>query len=508
MGLTLLTERHHQQIAGVLSCYDRILIQGTLPGLCYAEGMTSYLYARQIRIFDYPRFAQSLRDQLRENAERLAAENGLEIEFIRRTKSFRKEEKVRQILRQRGSHPGLVCVFSAMEPCGSYQPWHNKQTGKTYLRPDDGKCLHYYFYFIDPDLGLGYVRVPTWCPFRLQIYLNGHHRLARRLERHKIEHVLLDNAFTQIGDFERAQRIADDWPVEQLPRRLDEFAQRYCPVIRSLGVAYHWSLDQVEFATDLVFRRREDLQAIYGTLTRTAIHTVKPDNVATFLGRKLHPLYQGEVGTRFNTRIEGTRIKHTMGWVSIKMYDKFGSILRIETTVNDVSFFRHYRTVEQRDGTTVTKWAAMKKSIYSLPALREALQAANRRYLEFLSTLDDPRAGIDRLQKVTEPVREKERSYPGLNFFSASDQALMETLARGEFNLRGFQNKTLRTHLGEKTTAQLSRLLKRLRLHGLIKKVGHSYRYYLTVLGKHVIATGLKLKNLVLIPQLALAPGS
>ena len=233
---------------------------------------------------------------------------------------------------------------------------------------------------------------------------------------------------------------------------------------------------------------------------------MKPDNVATFLGRKLHPLYQGEVGSRFNTRIEGTRIKHTMGWVSIKMYDKFGLILRIETTVNDVSFFRHYRTVEQRNGIPVTKWAAMKKSIYSLPALREALQAANRRYLEFISTLDDPSAGIDRLQKVTEPVRENDRSYRGLNFFSASDQALMEALARGEFNLRGLQNKTLRAHLGEKTSGQISRLLKQLRLHGLIKKVGHTYRYYLTLLGKHVIAAGLKLKNLVLIPQLALVP--
>lgn len=135
MGLTLLTERHHPQIAGVISCYDGILIQGTLPGLCYAEGITSYLSARQIRIFDYPRFAQPLRDQLRENAERLAAENGLESEFIRRPKSFRQEEKVRQILRQRGSRPGLVCIFSAMEPWGSYQPWYNKPTGKNLSAP-------------------------------------------------------------------------------------------------------------------------------------------------------------------------------------------------------------------------------------------------------------------------------------------------------------------------------------------------------------------------------------
>src|SRR3970040_1687558 len=210
MGLTLLTERHSEEIVGVISCFDRILIQGTLPGLCYAEGMTGYLYARQIRIFDYPRFAQPLRDALRDNAERLAAENGLTIQFIRRTQSFRKEDKVQEMLRQRGDHPGLVCIFSAMEPCSSYQPWHDKQTGKTYLRPDDGKCLHYYFYFLDEELGLCYVRVPTWCPFRLQVYLNGHHRLARRLSRRGIDHTLLDNAFSQIEDFARAQRLADD----------------------------------------------------------------------------------------------------------------------------------------------------------------------------------------------------------------------------------------------------------------------------------------------------------
>ena len=456
----------------MLSCYDRMLIQGTLPGLCYAEGMTGYLYAHHIRIFDYAQWAQPLREPLRENAERLASENGLEIEFIRRPKSFRKEDKIHQVLKQRGDHPGLVWIFSVMEPCSTYRPWHDKTTGKTYLRPDDGKCLHYYFYFIDEELGRCYVRVPTWCPFRLQIYLNGHHRLACRLKHQQIDSTRLDNAFVEIGDFERAQKIADDWPVEKLHRKLGEWAERYCPVIRQFEVSYHWSLDQVEFSTDLVFRHREDLQAIYDCLTRTAIHTVKPDNIATFLGRKLSPLYPGERGNRFNIRIEGTRIKHTMGPVSIKMYDKFGLILRLEVTVNDVSFFPHYRTVEQRDGSTVTQWAPMKKSIYSLPALREVLAAANRRYLEFLSTLDDPTAGIDRLRKVSEPARENERSYRGLNFFSAEDQTLIEALARGEFNLRGLYNRTLRARLREKTSGQISRLLKRLRLHGLVKKVG------------------------------------
>ena len=88
-------------------------------------------------------------------------------------------------------------------------------------------------------------------------------------------------------------------------------------------------MDQCEYATDIVFGKQADLQAIYENLARTAIHTVKPDNIATFLGRKLSTQYEGEMGNRFNIRIEGTRIKHTRGPVSIKLYDKFGLLLRI-----------------------------------------------------------------------------------------------------------------------------------------------------------------------------------
>jgi len=245
------------------------------------------------------------------------------------------------------------------------------------------------------------------------------------------------------------------------------------------------------------------LAAIYGNLTRTAIHTVKPDNIATFLGRKLNLQYEGEMGNRFNIRIEGTRIKHTMGPVSLKLYDKFGLILRIETTVNDLTFFKHYREVEHRDGTKETKWASMQKTIYSLPALRELLEAANRRYLEFLSTIEDPRNGRDKLDKLSQPVRQKSRSYPGFNLFAAADETLLCVIARGEFNISGLQNKSLRRFLRDKNSGQVSRLLKRLRLHGLVKKVGRTYKYYLTQFGKDVIATGLKLRELVVIPQLA-----
>jgi hypothetical protein len=480
-----------------------MLIFGTLPKICFAGGITSFLYERKIRIFDYPKFAEPFRNRIRENAEKMAVEAGIEIEFVRK-RNFRKEDRVKEILASRGEQAGLVCIFSAMEPCSTYKPWHNKQTGKTYLIPDDGKCLHYYFYFVDEELGLCHVRVPTWLPCRLQICFNGHNWLAGQLNKLGIDYRMADNAFSHIADWQQAQRISNGGEAKRIHARLDESARRCCPIYRDFATGYHWSVDQCEYATDIVFGKQADLQAIYKNLARTAIHTVKPDNIATFLGRKLSPQFEGEMGNRFNIRIEGTRIKHTMGPVSIKLYDKFGLMLRIETTVNDLTFFKHYREVEHRDGSRETKWASMQKTIYSLPALRELLEAANRRYLEFLSTIEDPRAGRNKLDKLSQPVEQEGRRYSGFNLFDPDDENLLCSIVRGEFNISGLQNKTLRLHLPERSSSQVSRLLKRLRTHGLVKKVGHTYKYYVTAFGKEVVATALKLRELVIIPQLAL----
>ena len=174
-----LEERYDERIAGVLSCYDRIVVTGTLPTVCYAAGMTRFLFANAIRIMDYPDFASKLRDRVRERAASLAREAGVGIEHIAKS-HVRKEAVVAKVLEERGEHPGLVHVISAMEACDCYQPWHDKTTHKNFVRPDSGKCLHYYFYFMDNDLGLVYLRVPTWAPFRLQFYCNGHNCGFRR----------------------------------------------------------------------------------------------------------------------------------------------------------------------------------------------------------------------------------------------------------------------------------------------------------------------------------------
>ncbi len=496
-------DRHADKIRGVLSCFDRVVLTGTLPDLCHADAMARFLGARQIRLFDYPRWAEPFRDTIRTHAEQLAQKAGLTIEFIRRLKTFRKEERIKAIVAARGDHPGLVHIFSAMEACPSYKPWHDKQTGKTVLRATEAKCLHYYFYFIDPALGLCYLRVPTWAPFRLQFYCNGHGVLARRLARQGIAYTLLDNAFVDIADWGRAQALADAWDVHRLHRQLDRLATTYCPVLGDFPAGVHWSCMQVEYATDVVFQRQADFQPLYAALTATAIHAVKPDQVATFLGRKLTGRYQDELGNDFATRIQGTRIRHHMGPTALKLYDKFGLIARVECTANDVTFFQHHRTVEHRDGTTEFKLAPVRKSIYSLPVLRDLLGAATHRYLHFLAAIEDPRPGLHALEKIATPIHDGERSYRGFNLFHGPDLELFRTILRGEFTISGFQARQLRAHLSSLSGAQLSRLLKRLRTHGLIKKIGKRYKYYLTTLGRTVATTALKLRELVVIPLLS-----
>jgi hypothetical protein len=501
-----LTERYAAKLHGVLSCYDRIIVSGTLPGACYAGGMTSFLYSRGIRIFDYPRFAEPLRDRIRERALQVCQAAGVALEHVNKS-HIRKEELVARVLAARApcerDRPGLVHVISAMESCQSYKPWLNKANGHVFLRPDTGKCLHYYFYFIDEALGLCYLRVPTWAPFALQFYCNGHSALARSLAHEGIDFLQEDNAFLRVADLARAQALADAFNPEQLHRRLTRYAHWLCPVAQVFAQDdWHWSLRQAEYSTDLMFRSAQTLMPLYDTLSRQAVLAADAPRVAGFLGKKITPTLAQEIGARLSTRIEGRCIKHTMGAAGVKVYDKFSRVLRLETTVNDVSFFKHHRKVEHKGAAATRELAPLKKSIYSLIDLREILLGCNQRYLAFLSSLDDPSAGERDLQRLSQARVGADPSVKGLNFFNPADQTLLRTLQHGEFNIRGWRRADLVARLGT-TPSAMTRQLRRLRALGLIKKVTHTYRYYLTRLGRAAIAAACSLTRFNIVPAMA-----
>jgi hypothetical protein len=494
-------DRYGNAVLGEFSCFDRVVIGGTLTEICHTAGVAQYVLSKGSRILDMPRVFEPMKAEITANARALAEAHGLQIEYIRR-KNFRKEDRIREILEERGSHPGLVHVFSALERVNTFRAGSRKDSGHPFIAPRQGQCLHYYFYFVDPEFGLCYLRVPTWAPFRLQFYFNGHNWLARQLDKEDVKYTMVDNCFVSISDLDRAQEIVADFPIRDLHSKLDDLGRLMCPAIRHFRSGYHWGLMQVEYSTDVVFSLPEILTPLFDHLVRTAAHAVKVDHIATFLDRRLDSRFNGEIGNRFHTRIEGTSIRHHMGRASIKMYDKLGRVLRVETTVNDVTIFRHHRMVEHRDGTRSKKTAPVKKSIYSLAILGRLMAAANRRYLDFLDALDDPSAGSRRLPKVAEPVRKKGRSYRGFNLFLNADLEVFLAIARGELAVDGIRNRDLRALLG-KSSRQVSRILRRLRLHGLVKIVGHRYKYYLTALGRSVVSCALQLRENVVIPALA-----
>ena len=499
-----LLTRYADKIVGVLGCYDRVVLSGTLMAIAHPEARAGVLRRAGIRCFDLEQYVEPIREQIRKNAERLAAEHGLQIQYLPKHNT-RKEEIVAEVLARRGPLPGLVHIMSAMETCTTYQPWHDKAAGRTGVKFKSGKCLHYYFYFLDPELGLCYVRVPTWAPYRLQVYFNGHHWLASRLKQARINSRLEDTAFVEIADWARAQELSDEFSVLGLHQKLAGFARRYCPPSTRFTDGYHWSVMQSEYALDIVFRRAEDLRPLYEEISRQAVLAVRIDERARFWDKRLSA--EAKASSRFFTRVEGTCIRHHLGRQSLKMYDRGGRILRIEATSNDITFFHHHRKVVHRDGSSEYKVAALKKSIYSLTDLAELMAAACRRYLDFVGTLEDRSAQRHDLDHISRPAHdERDRSWRGFNFFLTEDLSVLLALLRGEFTLNGLSGRRLRAQLIGKTPGQIARILKRLRLHGLIRKVGHTYRYYLTSLGRRALVAARKLTEFVLIPSLAPSP--
>ena len=142
--------------------------------------------------------------------------------------------------------------------------------------------------------------------------------------------------------------------------------------------------------------------------------------------------------------------------------------------------------------------ASMKKGIYSLTPLAKLLFAANRRYLEFISDIDGNSVGLKILNKISKSIKENNRPYKGFNMFDNDDLKLLFAITSGEFNISGFQNKNLRQRLPDKSCFQISRMLKLLRTHGMIKKISHTYKYYLIKLGREIIISALKMKNFFL----------
>jgi hypothetical protein len=495
-------QRFGQSILGRLHGFDRIRFRGTRRFLANVAGMMGYLWQRQVLLKDFKAFAGNVTAQVRQAAEETALRQGRPIEYLHNS-DMAKEDWARNIAKRDGIHQGLIGVLKSVECCRSYEVGPNRAEKKLELRSKPSKCLHYYHYFMDPEVGLTYVRLQTWFPFTVHVGMNGREWLARQMDKIGLRYQRRDNCFAWIEDWDRAQQLMNeqlrtDWPG--LLNRLLHQANPALSIVDAHPTPYYWSMDEGEWASDLAFASSATLAKLAPRLFRHAWLNFGSDDVMRFLGRKTtdqgpHGNFEGEVVTDLKRRADGTRIKHRLNANWIKMYDKQGSVLRVETVINNTRDMKVYRTKEGDEGGEMS-WQRLRKGVADIQRRTEISQAANDRYVEALASVDDSRSLAELAETVCEPVTWQGKRARGLNPLGKEDARLLEAVNRGEFAINGFRNRDLRKLLfakpkdktqERKQSSAITRKIRMLRAHGLIHKIPKTHRYQLSPLGADVI---------------------
>ena len=500
-------KRHNDRIIGIIAGYDRVVFRGTLRSISYVEGLEIFLRSRHVLNKDFGAFSERATRQLREHAREYARRAGRPY-LYQASSTASKQTLVQQIIQRDGVRQGLICVIACVEPCRTFKICGNRETKTVDLRSFDGKCEHVYFYFLDRDFGVMHVRLQTWFPFSIQICLNGREWLARQLDRARIGYEKRDNCFTWIERVEQAQRLLDRLWKRKWQRCLDAWARRAnCWLQTEDGRqlrGYYWSIRQQEFATDVMFRDGPTLAEICPALQRHAIERFRSHEVLRFLGRRNPARCQGEVCTRLSKRFEGVCIKHRVAENSIKMYDKEGSVLRIETTINNPRWFRVRRRTK-RQGQPCIAWLPMRKGIADIGRRAQVSRAANARYLDALSVVGETAPCHRVLDPVTRPVHDQGRCYRPLRPIAPADFGRLEPLQDARFLLHGFRNGELFDHWEDlladqdltrkQISGRITRWLALLRAHGLIYRLSGTYRYRLTKTGHQVVTIAASVRQ-------------
>lgn len=499
-------QRFAPRVIGALSGLDRIRFRGTKRFLANVRGLMGYLWQMQILLKDFPDFATAKTEALRRGVEEQAAGLGRPVLYLNSSQT-RKEEVALERARADGVTQGLIAVLSCVEPCLSVSVRRNRAAQKLELHYGPTKCLHYYHYYLDPQFGLRHVRTQTWFPFTVHACLNGREWLARQLDAARIGYVKRDNCFVDVADVPAAQALLDTQLRTDWSSRLTEWARQSNPAHDALFATcpapYYWSVEESEWATDVLFRSPEELAAVMPRFTRHGLEALRCVDVLRFLGarrsaeRGVIGSFQGEVVTDLKHRPEGVRLLHRVNRNWIKMYDKQGSVLRIETVLNDPRDLKVYRTKEG-DEEGPKQWLRLRKGVADLHRRTEVSQKANERYLESLATVEESQPLGALTERLSRPVEWHGRRVRALQPLAAADTALLAAVGRGEFLVNGFRNRDLRSLLyADATTdateqrrrsAAVTRQLRLLRAHGVIQKVAPTHRYQVTEYGRTVIA--------------------
>ena len=504
--------QNEAHVTGVLSGWDRLVFRGCLRSLAYLEAMSYFLRQMGVLLKDYADWSLKLSEAMKQACLAEAERRGRPVMYLR-SSEIRKDDLARQILRSHPVAEGLICLFTCLEPCMTYRVRGNRETQRLELRREQGKCLHVYKYWIDSQFGFTGARLQTWLPCNLQVYVNGREWLARRMDRRGLGHRREGNCFPHIDDFAAAQKMMNQMQRTDWIRALDRLRERLCPgYAKRLEGDCYWTAFQTEWATDLSFDSAASLQAIYNPLVRGAITALGCEDILRFMNKRRS--FQGEVESDLRQCVEGVRIKHRLGGNSVKAYDKAGSVLRIETTINNPDLFRVFRTA-QGDPEGEKEWRPLRKSVVDMSRRAEVSQQVNDRYADALASLDTTTPLVELVAPICRPIRRQGVRCRALQPWADEDRRLIEAAARAEFVTDGFANGDIASHLypcKNADKAQRARIASRvcyrlrlLRQHGLIRKVKNQRRYHVTPKGRRIFSAVLASQHATLQQLNALA---
>lgn len=487
-------------ISWSLSCFDRVIFKGHLP-INRAEELQKFVdYVLKLRRCDFmEKTAPQWSERLVEHGKKFAQKYGRTYEYVQGDSdkdAWAKEQRDKHAVKE-----GLIGVLCVMETCSTFKLGRADKRPIFVAKKVPQRVL--YYYFLDPRLGLMHVRLQTWAPFTCQIYVNGHDYLARKLTQQHIPFEQIDNCFTHLGDPQQAQRWASRFAKLPWPKILEKYARQVNPLLHKelKKLSHYWVTDQAEFATDVLFVGQHALAGLFVRLLEFALLTFTPKKVFAYLGRKWHERFDGEVQTRYRSQREpGTCVKHYMKNNWLKMYDKLGRMVRVETVINQPGEFKVFRACQHRDGTASTGWYPMRKGVGNLHHYQSHALACNQRYLEALAAVDDPTPSYDALHALTERQRQRGRSYAGFNPARQEETRLFAAVLAGDHIAQGFRNHDIRAALysaaktvkqRRRQSAAVGRMLKRLHVRGLVAKVPRTRRWRLTANGRRVLGDTL-----------------
>jgi hypothetical protein len=498
------------KIKGCLSTFDRMIFKGHFCFMHKKENRYYLLSQEKVLLKDFGKFAQKVTGEIKDSAKKIAEEANRPYIYLNSPKAS-KEKIAKDIMETDNIQQGLICILASVELCRAFSVVSNKERKELELNFMDRKCMYLYFYYLDEEFGFMHIRVQTWLPFDIRVYINGREYLSRQLDAAGIAYDRYENSFLNISDLEKAQELANRLLTKKWDRTFDSFAHKVNPYLSRInkifGKGYFWVLDQCEYATDVMFKSRNDLMSIYPDLVEHASLSFSSKDVMTFLGRKLNNNFLGEIVSDRKSRPQGVRVKHRMKENSIKMYDKF-SVLRVETTINNPREFKVYKEAI-RKGELRKVWVPMGKSVSNIFRYAQVSLESNTRYLNALSAIEDTSIAVAELEKLCEPVSKDKKRYAGFNPISTTSKKIFLAILNGSHNINGFTNSDLRKLLYPKTTTKelkktsgrITRLLIKLRAHKLIAKIPHSFRYKVTKKGNRIMSAALKLQRKEL-PQL------